>query len=765
MQKMTPLLSRALVAFLFALGLTLPVLGALDLMAHALPCAALLAGLCAILAAASLHPRIRIVLGVAALAGAGVYLAALNGWQTVREIFLGIVLQFSGIQGALPLVAAPCALLISVVFGLLCWALTAPATGFYPPLAVLLLVMMLLWLTSRTALLLYTLPALTAIIVLYVQSGHAYIPLRRILPLAVAAVALSFFLTPSGGVTSPTLKTLAEDIRQRVYDYFFFTEPRNVFSLATEGYYPQGLNQLGGAADPTDHPVMQVQTPKRVLLRGAIMNEYTGRIWRNTTGGRRYLYISPRWSSLRQTLFDSNLPQGQALSSSSLLEEQTITIRIMSENASNLFLPQRIRSLNVKGDLVPYFNNASEVFVTRDLAAGDTYSVTAPLMMAGDAGLGTLINACASLPDDNYAAVLETYLQLPDHLQQPLYDLATQITQSEATPYEKAFALQNYLSRNFRYTLDVAPQDSTIDFVTNFLLNTKEGYCTYFASAMTVLCRMAGLPARYVEGYQAIPDENGIANVTGLQAHAWTEVYFSGFGWLTFDATPVQSDNNGSSQGRSQNDASGDAPTPTPTPDPGESSASQDEQPTPTPPEGEDAPTPTPTPTPTPEALPTPENSDAPQETSQEPPEPPNLQWLWALLLLMLAALAGLRVYLTQPAQLLKKAKDPTGVYMIWAQAVFDLLRLRKLPMAASESPIAYGKRLDSLGVLPIALSPLCSVLSLVCYGKIVPEPEETETAAKTFGTLFAALPWWQKAQLALVRAFLPLKKRDFTRR
>ena len=337
MQKMKPLLSRALVAFLFALGLTLPVLGALDLMAHALPCAALLLGLCAILAAASLHRRVKLVLGIAALAGIGLYLSVLGGWQSLREILLGVVLQFSGIQGALPLVAAPCALLIAAVFGIVCWALTSPSAGFYPPLAVLLLVM----------------------VVLYVQSGHAHVPLGRILPMAVLAVALSFLLTPSGGVSVPTLEKFASDIRQRVYDYFFFTEPRDVFSLSTEGYYPQGITQLGGTAEPTDHPVMQVQTPKRVLLRGAIMNEYTGRIWRNTTGGRRYLYISPRWSSLRNQLFDTGLPQGEALSNASLLEEQTITIRLLSENASNLFLPQRVRSLNVKGDLVPYFNNAS----------------------------------------------------------------------------------------------------------------------------------------------------------------------------------------------------------------------------------------------------------------------------------------------------------------------------------------------------------------------------------------------------------------------
>ena len=764
MQKMKPLLSRALIAFLFALGLTLPVLGALDLMVHALPCVALLLGICALLAAASLHPGVKLGLGITALAGTGIYLAVLGGWNTLREIFLGMVLQLSGIQGALPLVAAPCALLITAVFALLCWVLSSPSAGFYPSLAVLLLIMMILWLTSRTALLLYTLPALVAIVVLYVQSGHTYIPLGRVLPLSVLAVALSFLLTPSGGVTSPALEEFAGDLRQRVYDYLFFTEPRNVFSLSTEGYYPQGITQLGGTAEPSDHPVMQVQTPKRVLLRGAIMNEYTGRIWRNTTGGRRYLYISPRWSSLRQTLFDVNLPQGEALSNSSLLEEQTITIRLLSENASNLFLPQRVRELDVKGDLVPYFNNASEVFATRDLQAGDTYTVTAPLLMAGDAGLGTLINACTAATDDNYAAVLETYLQLPDHLQQPLYDLAERVTAEATTPYEKAFALQNYLSRNFRYTLEVAPQDSTIDFVTNFLLNTKEGYCTYFASAMTVLCRMVGLPARYVEGYQAIPDENGIAYVTGLQAHAWTEVYFSGFGWLTFDATPVQS-SNGGQQDRSQDDG----PEDTPTPEPGESPTAQDDEPTPEPPEGENVPTPTPTPSPTPsptpEALPTPENSDDPHTEDQETPDTPNLGWLWVLLVLALLAGAGVRVYLTQPEQLLKKAKDPTASFMIWVQAVFDLLRLRKLPMSASESPIAYGKRLDASHALPLQLSPLCEALALVCYGKIVPEPEEIDMAMQAYRTLFTDLPWWKKACLSLQRAFWPLKKRDFTHR
>ena len=112
-------------------------------------------------------------------------------------------------------------------------------------------------------------------------------------------------------------------------------------------------------------------------------------------------------------------------------------------------------------------------------------------------------------------------------------------------PYEKAFALQSWLRRNCRYTLEVLPHPANVDFVTRFLLDTREGYCIYFASAMTVLCRMTGLPARYVEGYLAEPDAGGEALVTGRDAHAWTELFFRGFGLLTFDATPRQRSESG----------------------------------------------------------------------------------------------------------------------------------------------------------------------------------------------------------------------------
>ena len=214
---------------------------------------------------------------------------------------------------------------------------------------------------------------------------------------------------------------------------------------------------------------------------------------------------------------------------------------MLSGSASTLFTPQRVRELNPGGELVPYFSDASEIFITRNLQPGDSYAVSAPLFVAGDPGLGTLIEICSTMEDDAYDRIVETYTELPSHLESPVYELARNAASAGNSPYDQALALQAFLSRGFRYTLDVENQPEDVDFVTRFLLDTKEGYCTYFASAMTVLCRMVGLPARYVEGYMAEPDENGEAVVTGLSAHAWTEVYFKGFGWLTFDATPKTS--------------------------------------------------------------------------------------------------------------------------------------------------------------------------------------------------------------------------------
>ncbi|HEX3028391.1 MAG TPA: transglutaminase-like domain-containing protein [Clostridia bacterium] len=131
------------------------------------------------------------------------------------------------------------------------------------------------------------------------------------------------------------------------------------------------------------------------------------------------------------------------------------------------------------------------------------------------------------------------YLQLPKSLPDRVKELARSIASSYETDYEKVKAIENYLSNNFQYTLAPRSTPPGRDFTDYFLFDLKEGYCVYYASAMAIMVRSIGLPARYIEGFilPAVPGKEGIYNVTNQQAHAWVEVYLEGFGWIPFEPT------------------------------------------------------------------------------------------------------------------------------------------------------------------------------------------------------------------------------------
>lgn len=734
------------VALLLALGLTLAVLGCLGLTSWALPaCGAALAAV-AVLTVCSLKRR-GLWLGMGMLLGGNLlWLLALGGLGTAGEIWQAVTLHFSGINGALPMVASPLALWLGVLMGMACFAMTGLGLGGYPAMAATVLAALMLWLADKPQVLPWLTPAVAALLMQAASGRHGELSPARCLPLAAVLAALALLLTPAEGVTIQPMKDAADYLREQILARFMFTQPRNVFTLATEGYYPQGQNQLGGKAEPTDHPVMLVKTTRKTYLRGSVKNEYTGRTWVDTMAGRRYLWSSLQWQDLRTNTFNMGLPQGALGEDSGLTAYQTVSVKMLDESASSMFVPQRIRSLNPGGELVPYFNSGSEVFVTRDLQEGDTYTVTAPLMLAGDAGLGTLVSACAATNDPLYPQILSDYTGLPEHLQEQVFQIAQSAIAGAQTPYDKAYAIQAYLSRSFSYKLDVAPQPENLDFVSTFLLSTQEGYCTHFASAMTVLCRMAGLPARYVEGYLAEPDANGHAYVTGLHGHAWTEVYFAGFGWLTFDATPAQNRMTEtpedmlppeSNTPEESDTPPEDQPTPTPEPD----NAPDQEESTPTPP---------------------PEEPSAPNQEPETPPSP-FTGWPWLLLLLLAAALAG-RILWVQPKRCAARAKDEMGRWQAWMQAVSDVLSAAGIQRESSESPMAFMRRVDGLHRFSVKLLPLGECMALVFYGRLDPEPEETAMAAQAYRHMLPRLTHWQTLRLTLRRTLVPMKKRAFTR-
>ncbi|MGC1377978.1 MAG: transglutaminase domain-containing protein [Anaerolineales bacterium] len=134
------------------------------------------------------------------------------------------------------------------------------------------------------------------------------------------------------------------------------------------------------------------------------------------------------------------------------------------------------------------------------------------------------------------------YLYLPNTVPERVLALARDLTATAPTPYDQAKAIESYLRNTYPYTLDVPAPPDDVDVVDYFLFDLKKGFCDYYASAMTVLARAAGLPARIVMGYAGGTYNPSTARyeITQADAHAWVEIYFANIGWIEFEPTAGQ---------------------------------------------------------------------------------------------------------------------------------------------------------------------------------------------------------------------------------
>jgi transglutaminase-like putative cysteine protease len=134
--------------------------------------------------------------------------------------------------------------------------------------------------------------------------------------------------------------------------------------------------------------------------------------------------------------------------------------------------------------------------------------------------------------------IAETYLQLPPEVPERVHELALNLTGQRSTPYEKTKAIEAYL-RQFEYTLDLPAPPEDRDLVDYFLFDLQKGYCDYYASAMVVLARASGLPARLAVGYTtgSYDYTRQVFVVSEANAHAWPEIYLEPIGWVPFEPT------------------------------------------------------------------------------------------------------------------------------------------------------------------------------------------------------------------------------------
>jgi transglutaminase-like putative cysteine protease len=192
--------------------------------------------------------------------------------------------------------------------------------------------------------------------------------------------------------------------------------------------------------------------------------------------------------------------------------------------------PVQVTKLQVSGDW-RYDQGTNTVFSARTRTSHLRYTVTSAQPDPTAAELST-----AQLPDPS---AWSRYLQLPDTISSRVRALATRITQSAKTPFDKAVAIQRFLtSPPFSYSTSVPAEDSSSALAT-FLLVSHQGFCQQYAAAMTVLARILHIPARVAVGFtHGARQSDGSWLVTTHDAHAWPELYFPGFGWTAFEPTP-----------------------------------------------------------------------------------------------------------------------------------------------------------------------------------------------------------------------------------
>jgi transglutaminase-like putative cysteine protease len=274
--------------------------------------------------------------------------------------------------------------------------------------------------------------------------------------------------------------------------------------------------RLGQAPNLGDRVVMTVEAPSGHFWRAVTYDFYTGAGWRTTEGDKAdklALPTSDRESF--QARFDIIVPHSNILFAAN--EPQKVDVPYQFYTGADKTYSTSLHALN------------------RSQAAG-TYTVTSLVSVADKQTLRKV--------QPTYSDYIKSkYLQLPSTLPPRVKSLAHSLLDNIPDAYDKAETLETFLrSPPYSYSPQVKPTPAGKDPIEYFLFDLKQDFCEYFASAMVVMLREAGVPARLVEGFTTGTYDSASNEyvVKEQDAHAWVEVYFPQYGWIEFEPTPSQ---------------------------------------------------------------------------------------------------------------------------------------------------------------------------------------------------------------------------------
>ncbi|HEX6352721.1 DUF3488 and transglutaminase-like domain-containing protein [Actinophytocola sp.] len=434
---------------------------------------------------------------------------------------------------------------------------------------------------------------------------------QAVLVTALAAAALAATLLPAGRPFEP---------RELV-------EPP-VNDLPVTSPLPQ-LASWAAAGDTELFRLIGKETPMRLVA----LADYNGATWQAST-----LY------GPLGTVAAADLPSGARQVST----EVEVTIGKLT--GPWLPAPGRPTATDVADAVVDV--SSGSMVLPSGARQGFTYSVKSTVDAPEDADL-----LAATVPTDGAA---QKYLALPK-LPFSLAEYARRTVADARTPFEKAVAIEEVV-RAGRQPDAEAPVGSSYARLEEFLFGApgtsgaQEGTAEQFASAYAVLGRAVGLPTRVVVGFQPVrPGPDGTAVVRAVDATAWPEVYFAGWGWVPFDPVSGTDDGAGSA---SRREVINRLATPTPTPS-----------------------------TPAASGPPLPSTPRTP-DAAAAPPVPASKPWylvLFALPILVFGLLGGLRA--GRRARL--RRAGATGA---WAYVLDSLLLAGRTPVRSSPAPEIAGE-------------------------------------------------------------------------
>ncbi|MEW8955971.1 transglutaminase-like domain-containing protein [Clostridium sp.] len=291
------------------------------------------------------------------------------------------------------------------------------------------------------------------------------------------------------------------------------------YGLSYSGY-SNTSKKLGGPINISNKEILEVESEIGGLyLRGSVKD----------------LYLGDRWDSSFKILkkFDTNkkLMNNNYSYYKDFLNKKSIKVYPKSDEIISMFAP--LYSFN--GDLPKNTLYASkyDLFYNEDIKeySFDYYEE--------ERIKSHIRNASNSMSS---SSMNMDYLDI-SNLPTSVVDLSKEIIKGSNNNYEKVEKIKRYLETNYPYSLEVSKVPEGADFIEYFLFQEKKGYCVYFATALTMMSRAVGVPARYVEGFK-MPYDSSDKNkfkVTNEDAHGWVEVLLDPKGeiWTTMDPSPT----------------------------------------------------------------------------------------------------------------------------------------------------------------------------------------------------------------------------------